>query len=81
MNLLPERLEISSIDLDKSETISKKVIHANLADPSYIKLLETILTHSLINSINTRHILNLFINSKAVFVTNLTAFGFQIIYS
>ncbi len=62
--LPPERLQISSIDPDKSETIPEKVIQANLADPYCIKLCKTISIHSPIESINTRHLSDLSINSR-----------------
>ncbi len=64
MILLPERLEISSIDPDESETISEKVIQANLTDLYCIKLHKIILTYSFIKSINTRHLSDLSIDTK-----------------
>ena len=45
MIFLPKKLEISSIDLDKSEITLEKVIQANLADYYYIKLCEIISTY------------------------------------
>ena len=62
--LPPERLEISSIDLDESETTPKKVIRANLADPYCIKLRKTISPHSSIEGINTRHLSDISIDTK-----------------
>ena len=64
MIFLPEKLEINSINLDKNEKIPKKVIQANLTDFYYIKLYKTILSYSLIKSINTYHLLNLSINTR-----------------
>ncbi len=64
MILPPKRLEISSIDPDKSETISEKVIQANLADPYCIKLCEIISTRSSIEGINTCYLLDLSINTR-----------------
>ena len=59
-----KRLEISSIDLDKSKTTPEKVIQTNLADLYYIKLCKTISTHSLIEGINTYHLSNLSIDTR-----------------
>ncbi len=64
MILPSERLEISFIDPVESETISEKVIQANFADPYYIKLRKTISTHSPIEGINTRHLLDLSIHIR-----------------
>ncbi len=61
---LHERLEISFIDLDKSETIPEKVIQENLTDPYYIKLCKTISTHSSIENINTCYFSDLFIDTR-----------------
>lgn len=46
MIFLPEKLEISSISLDKIETTLEKMIQANLNNPYYIKLHEIISTPS-----------------------------------
>ncbi len=60
----PERLEISSIDLNESETIPEKVIQAKLTDFYYIKLCKIISTHSLTESINTHHLSDLSIDTR-----------------
>ena len=62
--LPPERLEISSIDPDESETTSEKVIRANLANPYCIKLRKTISPHFFIEGINTRHLSDISIDTK-----------------
>ena len=64
MIFLSKKLEISSIDLNKSEIIPKKIIQANLANFYYIKLCKTISPYFSIENINTHHLLNLFINTK-----------------
>ena len=62
--LPPERLEISTIDPDKSKTTPERMIQANLVDPYYTKLRKTIRTSSSIEGINTRHLSDLFIDTK-----------------
>ena len=62
--LPPERLEISSIDPDKSKTTPERVIQANLVDPYCTKLRESIRTSFSIEGINTRHLSDLFIDTK-----------------
>ena len=62
--LPPKRLEISSIDPDKSKTTPKKVIQANLVDLYCTKLCESIKTSSSIEGINTRHLLDLFVDTR-----------------
>ena len=64
MILPPERLEISSIDPDKSKTTPERVIQANLVDPYCTKLRESIRTSSSIEGINTRHLSDLFVDTK-----------------
>ncbi len=64
MILPPERLEISSIDPNESQITPEKVIQANLADPYCIKLRKTISTYLLIEGINTRHLLDIFIDTR-----------------
>ncbi len=64
MILLPERLEISSIDPDKNKTTPEKVIQTNLVDPYYTKLRKSIRTRSSIEGINTRHLSDLFVDTK-----------------
>ncbi len=61
---LPKRLEISSIDLDKSETSLKKVIQINLTDLYYIKLCKKISIHSVIEGINTCNLSDLSIDTR-----------------
>ena len=62
--LPPERLEISSIDPDKSKTTPERVIQANLVDLYCTKLRESIRTSSSIEGINTYHFSNLFVDTK-----------------
>ena len=62
--LISERLQISFIDLDKSETILEKVIQVNLANHYCIKLRKIISTYFLIESINTHHLSNLSIDTR-----------------
>ena len=62
--LLPERLEISIIDQDKSKMTPERVIQANLVDFYCTKLRETIRTSSSIEGINTRHFSDLFIDTQ-----------------
>ncbi len=64
MILSSERLEISFIDPNKSETISKKLIQANLTDLYCIKLYKIISTYFPIKSINTCHFSDLSIDTK-----------------
>ena len=64
MILLSERLEISSIDLDKSKTTPERMIQTNLIDPYCTKLRESIRTSSSIEDINTHHLLDLFVDTK-----------------
>ena len=62
--LPPERLEISSIDPDKSKTTPERVIQANLVDFYCTKLRKSIRTSSSIEGINTRHFSDLFVDTK-----------------
>ena len=62
--LPPERLEISSIDPDKSKTTFERVIQANLIDPYCTKLRKSIKTSFFIEDINTCHLSNLFVDTK-----------------
>ncbi len=62
--LLSKRIEISSIDLDKSKTTSKKVIQANLTDLYCIKLRETISPYFPVDSINTFYLSDLSIDIR-----------------
>ena len=62
--LPPEKLEISIIDQEKSKTTSERVIQANLVNSYYTKLRKIIRTSSSIEGINTRHLLDLFIDTK-----------------
>ena len=64
MILLPERLEISSIDPDKSKTTPEKVIQANLVDLYCTKPCKSIRTSSSIEDINTCHLSDLFVDIK-----------------
>ena len=64
MILQLERHEISSINLDKSETTPEKEIQANLAEPYCIKLCKRISTYSSIEGINTHHLSYLSIDTK-----------------
>ena len=64
MILLYERLEISSINLDESETILEKLIQTNLVDLYYIKLCKIILLYSFIENINTYHFSDLSIDTR-----------------
>ena len=61
---LPERLEISSIDPDKSKTTPERVIQVNLVDLYYTKLRKSIRTSSSIEDINTCHLSDLFVDTK-----------------
>ena len=62
--LPPKRLEISSIDPDKSKTTPERVIQANLVDLYCTKLRKSIRTSSSIEGINTRHLSDLFVYTK-----------------
>ena len=62
MIFLPERLEISSIDLKKSKKTLKKVIQINWVDSYCIKLRKPIKTSFLIESIIIHHFSDLSTN-------------------
>ena len=62
--LLPKKLEISSIDPDKSKTTPERVIQANLVDLYCTKLRKSIRTSSSIEGINTRYLSDLFVDTK-----------------
>lgn len=62
--LLPKRLEISSIDLNKPKTISKRVIQANIVDFYYTKLCKSLRTSFFIKDINTCHFSDIIVDTK-----------------
>lgn len=64
MIFLPKKLEISSINFNKSKTTPKKIIQTNLAGFYCIKLHKILSTDSLIEGINTYHLLNLLIDNR-----------------
>ena len=74
MILLPKKLEISSIDVDESETTPEIVIQANLANSCCINLRKTISTHSFIEGINTCHLSGLSIDTKGC-IRQFNCFG------
>ena len=64
MILLPEKLEINSIDLDENKGTPKKIIQANLIDLYNIKLCKIISLYFPIKSINICHFSDLSIDTK-----------------
>lgn len=64
MIFLPERLQISSINSDKSKIILKRVIQANLVGSYCTEFCKSIRTSFFTEDINTRDLLYRFIDTK-----------------
>ena len=64
MILPPERLKISSIYSEKSKTTPERVIQANLVNSYCTKLRKSIRISFSIESINTCHLSDLFVDTK-----------------
>lgn len=64
MVFLPKKLKLSSIDSNKSETISEKIIQVNLTNLYYIKLYIIISPYFFKKGMNTCYFLNLSIITK-----------------
>lgn len=60
----PKKLEISFINLDKSQKTAKKVNLANLVKFYCMKLRKTIRPSYFMKNINNHHLSNIFINTN-----------------